>query len=348
MLAAENLPTVIAAKGQPLIQSTAKVAVHGRRIFTASGLFTYLPKNRYGTRSELAIPSMSNPFQVWQGAIVLDEQNSIRESSKMFAKASQSFFEFGSIKPAVGRACFEYSTLMDSFYRIQVARQLRFELRYDESLKEFGNASQILRATVHFGFLSAYVSACATLETAEELHDKNEAFAAFRNAIALFEQSKFALGLRDELHPTIRIIDSMIKYSISRALFVESGIIADEHKAEESRKKIEQSELIKKEYHSLAGNGSSRINYFPIQDWKRAQSGALIVSYPENKLMWLMNIGSNPVKVDAVGASQMSDVVNPFQALAVPTEKLGRGRIRVVYRDSTTNKIYDEGCLMMV
>ncbi|MDG7002185.1 MAG: hypothetical protein JRN15_24055 [Nitrososphaerota archaeon] len=291
----------------------------------------------------------ANPFDLWGDAIDLNEKNSIRESSNMFARASQSFFEFGSsIRPIVGRACFEYSTLMDSFSRIQKARLLRLELQYDDSLREFGVASEILRATVHFGFLSAYESACATLETASELDEKTEAFEAFRNAIALFEQSKLALGLRDELHPTIRVIDSMIKYSISMALYAESSLLADKGKSEEARKKAAQSELVKKEFLSLAGNRLKSINYFPVNDWSRAKKSGFIVSYPESNSMWFGNIGSNPVSLEAAGETKTSEVLNPFETMTVSAENLGKGRIRIVYRDLKEKITYDEGCVLMI
>lgn len=293
--------------------------------------------------------SAANPFEIWENAIDLDEKDSIGESCNMFARASQSFFEFGSnIRPTVGRACFEYSTLMDSFSRIQKARLLRLELSYEDSLREFGIASEILRATVHFGFLSAYESACATLETAAELDEKTEAFEAFRNAIALFEQSKLALGLRDELHPTIRVIDSMIKYSISMALSAESSLLADKGKSDQARKKSLQSELVRKEYQSLAGARRKPINYFPVNDWSRAKKSGFIVSYPENNSMWFGNIGSNPVNLEAAGENKTSEVLVPFQTMTVSAEKLGKGRIRVVYRDIKEKTTYDEGCVLMI
>ena len=292
---------------------------------------------------------MHSPFQIWEDAIMLDDKGLIRESGNMFAKASQSFFEFGSnVQTEVGRAHFEYSTLMDAFSRIQEARRLRLEFRYDDSLKMFGNACEILRATVHFGFLAAYESACATLETAAELDEKTEAFEAFRSAITLFEQSKLALGLRDELHPTIGVIDSMIKYSISRALITESGILIAEGKSEEAEKKANQSELIRKECLRSAGNRRNVIYYFPISDWLRAMKGGFIVTYPEIESISLANVGSNPVDMEAIGANNTSQVINPFQSVTVPAVKLGKGRIRVIYRDMKENKIYDEGCVLMI
>lgn len=297
----------------------------------------------------MELSSETNPFQDWEDAISLNEKGSIKESGSTFARSSQHFFEFGSnVRRGVARAFFEYSTLMDSFSKIQEARLTRLESRYDESLKLFGDASEILRATVHFGFLSAYETACATLETAGELEDEAETFEALKNAISLFEQSKLALGLRDELHPAIHIIDAMIKYSISKALLAESEILAGEGKRKESEEKNEQSRRVSADYIKLAGSKHGVIDYFPISDWLRAKSGGFVASYQEKDAMWFGNIGPNPVIIERAGACKVGLVVQPFQSISVDANSLGKGRIRVVYRDLKISKSYDEGCVLMV
>lgn len=225
---------------------------------------------------------------------------------------------------------------------------MRLELRYDESLKLFGDASEILRATVHFGFLSAFETACATLETASELKDEPDQFEALRNSIALFEQSKLALGLRDELHPTIRVIDSMIKYSISMALQVESGILVGQGKNEEARKKIDQSELVKEDYLKLTGINRRPVNYFPLTDWARARKGGFIITFPVSQSMWFGNIGSNPVILESAGGSIVNKVIEPFESISIPAIDLGGGRVRMTYRDLRDDIAYNEGCVLMV
>ncbi len=60
----------------------------------------------------------------------------------------------------------------------------------------------------------------------------DDLFQAYRNAIALFEQSKIALSLRDENHKMMQKIDAMLKFSIGGALKTEGDILGATLEAE--------------------------------------------------------------------------------------------------------------------
>lgn len=294
---------------------------------------------------------MDEPFQSWETALALNERGKLEDSESAFVKATNDFFYAGSnTTQAVARAYFEYSTLMDSFAIVQRAKQFRFQSKYEQSLSEFGKVSEILRGTVHFGFLSGYISACAILETAEELIDKPDRFEAYRNAIALFEQSKIALGLRDESHPSMPVIDSMIKYGVFMALSTESQILSEEGKTGEARRKSVRSERVRKEYLKLTGKPHTEktMNYFPLSDWLRARRGGFIVSFAEKDSLCFGNVGLNPVFLETAGASMVRRVIKPHESFSVGVDKLGKGRIRIVYRDIVGKDDYDEGCMLII
>ena len=188
--------------------------------------------------------SISEPFRAWEMALQSDKADMLELSKSQFKEAAQAFFNLAN-RVSAGRALFEHSTLMDAFSSVQEARILRLESRYDDSMEAFSKASEILRATMHFGFLSGYVSGLASLETSLELEPCEDSFQGLKNAIALFEQSKLTLSFRDDKHPLLKMIDVLIAYSISKAFLVESKILADSGNETESRKKITQSEAVR-------------------------------------------------------------------------------------------------------
>jgi tetratricopeptide (TPR) repeat protein len=294
----------------------------------------------------------SDPFQSWQKALSLDSEREFETSKSWFSQAARFFFDSGSDASShVGRAFFEYSTLMDAFASVQQARQLKLNSKYEESLSEFTRAAEILRSSVHFGFLSGYESGCATLESALEIKDPDEAFQAIKNAIALFEQSKLALGFRDERHPIVDVIDSLIKYSISEAFLAESKSLSQNGKNDEAHRKIQQSRAIAVNHEVLASKAGTKprsIDYFPLMDWNRARSTGFLVSFPEQDSIWLGNVGSNSVIVETLGKNKIDQVIDPLESVSCPVSSSSKGRIRVVYVDLKEQKKYDEGCLLMI
>lgn len=292
--------------------------------------------------------SSDDPFVAWEKALQSDRAKSFESSKSEFKHAASIFFDQGSAsRTSVGRALFEYSTLMDAFASVQEARILKALEKYEESLAEYSKATEILRATIHFGFLSGYISASASLEAALELAPSDDAFQGFKNAIALFEQSKLTLSFRDEKHPLINLIDASIKYSISNAFFVESELLLANGSEEESRKKRSRSDALRQEYEDMMsriGMVPNLIDYFPINDWIRAKSGAFVTSFPESNGIWLGNIGVNPALIEAFGNDRLDKQIGPDESVFCPFKETTRGRIRVRYLDVKKGKNYDEGC----
>ena len=271
-----------------------------------------------------------------------------------FAEAARTFFEEGTgAKAHVARAYFEHSTLMDAFAAVQEARILKAKSSFDESLEKFAKASEILRATVHFAYLASYISGCATLETAMEMESREEKFEGFKNAIALFEQSKLALSFRDEHHPSLRSIDAVIKFTISRALLVESQILSDEGSLLESSEKIEQSRDVEKDFVILAGGtkiepSRYRIEYLSKYDCERALEGASLTVFPEATSLWIGNVGGNPALVESLGKDKVNKTILAFNSTTWPMKSDFRGRLRISYIDELTGNRFDEGCLTVI
>ena len=293
-------------------------------------------------------------FEYWELALELDKKSNLQQSKFEFVEAARIFFEEG-IGPKVGvaRAFFECSTLMDSFAAVQEARILKAESNFDESLEKFAKASEILRATLHFAYLASYVSGCAALETAMEMESKEEMFEGCKNAIALFEQSKLALSFRDERHPSLRSIDAVIKFTISRALLVESQFLSEEGSSLESSKKIEQSRDVEKDFAISAGEtkiepSRYRIEYFLKYDCERALKGASLEVFPEATSLWIGNVGGNPASVESFGKDVVNKTINPFHSMIWPMKNDFRGRLRISYVDEMTGNRFDEGCLTVI
>ena len=292
----------------------------------------------------------SEPFRAWEKALSSDKSGSLEESRSEFKIAAQSFFNLASTGVSTSRALYEYSTLMDAFSTIQEARILKSEDLFDESFTAFSKATEILRATMHFGFLSGYVSGCASVETSLELEPSDDSFQGLKNAIALFEQSKLTLSFRDERHAIVQVIDALIKYSISKAFFIESQTLSLSGDKKESEKKGAQSEAVMKEHDNIArqsGLAPRFIDYFPVRDWNRALKGAFLVSFPESDGMWLGNLGVNSALVETLAEEPVDKVIEPNDSMHW-TLRPSKGRIRLRYVDLKEKKSYDEGCVTVI
>lgn len=267
--------------------------------------------------------------------------------------AARQFYEAATTRPAISKALNEYSTLMDSFSKIQRARCLMRESNYDDSLALFSTASEILRATIHFAFLAPYTSACASLETASMESDPalDEKFEALRNSIALLEQSKLALALRDANHPTLGKIDALLKFAISKALLAEGESLDSKGDRGNAERKYAQFVVVNNEYlekASLCGLDPGRIEYFPIDDFERALKGAFLSSIPVKDHVSLMNVGSHTAYLQKLGDHLLGSEVGPGDAFHFPLEKLRKGRFRISYRDLSTQELHDEACISLL
>ena len=295
-------------------------------------------------------------FESWQAALSADGKSMLEVSKAHFQTAAQVFFDEGSSKKAsIGRALFEYSTLMDAFALVQEGRLLKSISEYDISLSSFEKASEVLRSTLHFAFLSSYVSGCASLETALEMEAGEDSFQGFKNAIALFEQSKLLLSFRDEKHPLVHSIEVLLKYSISRALLVESENLSKTGSREAARKKKETSKEVEKDFEMLAKlDGEKRslsnftIDYFPKYECVRASTGALLVVFPEKANLWIGNVGRNAAFLEKIGEERIGKILGPNESISQRIEENFRGKLRISYEDTDNKNRFDEGCLTII
>ncbi|MDA4129469.1 MAG: hypothetical protein OK457_01740 [Thaumarchaeota archaeon] len=297
--------------------------------------------------------SSNGGFESWEAALVADKSSKLELSKARFQAAADALFREGSLdKARVARALFEFSTLMDAFAKIQEGRILKSESDFERSLRKFEQATEILRSTVHYGFLSSYVSACASLETALEMEAGDDSFQGFKNANALFEQSKLLLSFRDEKHVLIHKIDLLLRYSISRALLVESDILSKSGSNEAACKKKQQSKVIEEELEEQPRKKrrvhNFRIDYFPNYDYSRAQNGAFIVVFPELQNLWIGNVGKNGALLEKIGEERVGKKIASCESLIHPIPENFRGKLRVAYDDEENKNQFDEGCLTIV
>lgn len=306
------------------------------------------------SKSDMGITEQDlKPFVLWKEGINFDLKSELQLSYSKFMQAAQKFFDMASSEENVAKALFEYSTLMDAFCRTQLGRLAISINEFDEALSKFNEATQILRSTAHFGFLAPFISACATTETTDKLEKFDpEKLQGYRNAIALYEQSKIALSFRDEYHPISTVIDAYIRYCISQALLLESSGQAqsgDQKLSEDTKKR---SELIMKEFKLLAlraGVPTDRLLFLPPNDYRRVEEGSFIVTYPDKGCLWLLNLGTNPAIIDSIGSKTFNEKkLEPRDSLGVSEDELEKGKIRLIYRDMMTGRKFDEGCLLHV
>ena len=290
-----------------------------------------------------------NGFDLWKEGLVSDSAGKLDESASIFEKAARAFFEMATLCQDVERAYFEYSTLMDAYSRIENARIRASSNNYEEALALFGNSCDILRSTVHFGFLAPYVSACATIESSRREESYEDRFQGYRNAIALLEQSKIALSFRDERHSLMEVIDCYLKQAISEALQVESIELRHQGRMDESIEKRNRSVVVLKEARALAKNLQIRKNaiaYLPLDDCQRVSKGAFLISYPSEEDMLVCNVGSKDAEIKSISTLKVDSFLHPCKSLRIPLSKLPKGKTRLVYLDSA--QVFDEGCMTLL
>lgn len=304
--------------------------------------------------SEVVFSKQKDPFILWKEGMDLDSSRLFEESASKFQLAAQRFFDMSSMETKVAKAYYEYSTLMDAYSRIQSGRALLSANQFDEALKKLRESAEILRSTAHYGFLAPYVSACAIAETADLMErNDSESLQAYKNAIALFEQSKIALTFRDDLDPTATTIEAYIRYCLSQALHLESLDLIKNGNTGSATEKESRSIALKQEFLSLAKKEDYKRDanfcYLPLIDFMRAQEGAFVVSIPDANGLWLMNIGRNVAKLEKAGIFLLNQaMLEPRSSLHLSADLIGRGKIRLLYKDNSTGKKFDEGCLLVI
>ena len=293
---------------------------------------------------------MSDAFESWRLAVEFDECGKIGESALSFSSAATQFYESGTKNRSLSKGYVEYSTLMDAFSLVEKARAKRkIENDYEGSLNLFGKANEILRATLHFGFLAPYVSACEMLEVALEFESANDdLFQAYRNAIALFEQSKIALSLRDENHDMMQKIDAMLKFSIGGALKTEGGILGA---TAEGKQKYAQSKILRKEYLDLVRSSGAKVDFvpfFPLNDFRRVGEGAFVLTCPDANYLWVLNLGCHPANLRSLANIEINKHIESGDSYRSPLKDLPKGKIRIKYLDEVTQREFDEGCIFLI
>jgi tetratricopeptide (TPR) repeat protein len=301
--------------------------------------------------SGVEVAREKDPFTLWEEGMSSDSAGLYHLSASKFQLAAQTFFEFASSasENKIVKAYYEYSTLMDAFSRIQRGRELLELKEFDYALEKFTESSNILRATVHFGFLAPYVSACAISEVTD-LRDQNDkenddSFEHFKHAIALFEQSKIALSFRDENDPIVKKIDTYIQYCISEALRLEA---TRDKGTVDSEPSFNYDKDLNVSRNQDIGT-KTKMQYLPLMDFKRAKEGSFVVSYPDLEGLWLINIGVNSANLLRVGSLCLNRVIlESKSSLHFSANEFGKGRIRLQYEDNVTGMKFDEGCLHVI
>ncbi|MHB8568224.1 MAG: hypothetical protein ACYC7D_09200 [Nitrososphaerales archaeon] len=289
---------------------------------------------------------------MWQKASSFSVKGLFLESLECFTSSSALFFNLSGKYAKIGRALLEYSILMEALAKVQEGRIAKRNFDYEASLQIFGKASELLRATIHFGYLAPYVSACATLEVASEFELRDEEyFQSYKNAIALLEQSKIALNIRDDKHPLMMKVEMMLKFSIAQALRAEGESLGLKGENKKAERKYAQYLVVNYEYIELASRCESNpdeIDYFPINDCDRVLNGAFVTSYPSAENLSLVNIGCNIAEVTRVGKLDSSFDIDSGDSVDIPMRELAKGRLRVGYMDKAIGTIYDEGCITLI
>jgi hypothetical protein len=294
----------------------------------------------------------ADPFSLWNSALENDLEGRLDHSREAFREAADQFFRFASEYPAISLACHEYSTLMDAYSRVQSCRIFLLNQDYDAGLESISQASEILRSSIHFAFLSPYEAGCASLDGLEtlELTDPDR-FQSCKNSIALFEQAKIVLSLRDERHPLIKHIDAYIRFAISKALEAEAAEFRKAGSFEEAISREKRSVLLmneSKQYVRRSSSAISALDYFPTDDQSRCQGGAMVLAYPREKTIDLLNVGTASATVERFGNLKIEKIIPARSSLEIPFVDLQKGQIRIVYSDNATGLSRDEGCVSLL
>jgi hypothetical protein len=271
--------------------------------------------------------------------------------------AAGDFFQLAKKCPEVARAFYEYSTLMDGFVLVQECRRFMEVEDFEAALSAVTSAGEIFRATLHFAFLSPYVAACAGLEGLESLDFCDpQRFQSCKNSIALLEQAKIVLSFQDERHPLLKVIEAHTKLGISMALETEyqQDKKSDKYSPlpnEDPESKRVRSQITRQEFLQMmqeSGYDGARITYFPMKDYDRAENGALLLTYPSSDTLSVLNVGKSAAFVQRLGKLKIDSELLPKTELKVQLKDLEGSKIRISYKDASTNRSFDEGCLSLI
>ena len=242
---------------------------------------------------------------------------------------------------------------MDAFAKTQNARIAMSNGDFEVALHQLKVATEIFRSSIHFAFLAPYVSACATLDAASGLESKDMArFESFRNAVALFEQTKLGIYLNDDGDPKLHKIEMNLKLAISKALRSEGEALEASGDTENAERKYAQYIAVNNDYIDLVSENVTEpgyLEYFIADDYARALDGAYIVTYANADSIELLNVGINEARVLKLGDEQTDSLVQSGRSVAFSLEStLKKGRLRVCYEDYKTGKKYSEASILVL
>src|SRR5207245_9231092 len=92
----------------------------------------------------------------------------------------------------------------------------------------------------------------------------------------------------------------------------------------------------------------NRVDYFPVNDYARVEEGSFITAFPEGENLWLLNVGSEEARVDCIGNQKFHISIPSKSGVSFPMKELPKGRVRVVYNDSSGTEVNDEGLLSLI
>jgi hypothetical protein len=292
-------------------------------------------------------------FRLWKRAIELSQHDAFEESTKSFSESAEAFFRASYTASAISKALNEYSTIMDSFAKTQNARLNMSNGDFDGALRQLELAAEIFRSSIHFAYMAPYVSACATLEVASGLEQKDtERFESFRNAVALFEQAKLGIYLNDDKDPKIHKIDMNLKLAISLALRAEGEALEISGDMESAERKYSQYIAVNNDYLQLVSETMTEpgyFEYFIADDYLHALNAAFISTFATSETIDLLNVGVNEARILEVGNAKTDCLVQPGHFASFPLAKTQKkGRMRIFYVDMRTGKEYSEAAIMVL
>ncbi len=173
----------------------------------------------------------------WKIARNFDQLSDYDLSSKNFEDAFAAFKGAAQKIPPFSDFYLDYASYMKAWSEIELARRAHEEEKYDVAAQHYEKASQLLRQSKSWVYLSQNFNAWALIEQAEDASRKDnskDAIEAFEKAIKLQQESKRILTLRlEEIDKSDErdLINRLIQVSQVRVEFSYGRIAVEEAKA---------------------------------------------------------------------------------------------------------------------
>jgi class 3 adenylate cyclase len=129
----------------------------------------------------------------WKVSRLYDSLAEYEKSSSEFARAAQQYQAASMTQKSLQRSFLDLSLYMQAWSKIENARLLHSDEKYESASEKLKQASDILDKTESFKYLTKHYEAFSMMEGAEELSTKEsdiESSSAFARAYETFEQAK--------------------------------------------------------------------------------------------------------------------------------------------------------------